>query len=131
MKKGKVTFAILTEFSKAFDTTAGYTFERTSYNRFPAKELHLFRDYLSNRQQLIEIVRRQQNIREGTDDFGVLQRFFNLYVRTISSNGKSNYFLYPDATTMLRHAKVVYLPQTTRADLDIKHTNTRNELFSL
>ena len=37
---------------------------------------------------------------------------FNLYLRTISSNGRSNHLLYTDDTTMLRRTKVINLPQT-------------------
>ena len=53
---------------------------------------------------------------------------FNLYVRTISSNGRSNYLLYADDTTMLRHSKVVNLPQTIKEmQHEMNEVNTWSE----
>ena len=56
MKKGEVTLAILADFSKAFDTVDYKTLLRELHTiGFSGRLLYLFRDYLSNRQQLFQI----------------------------------------------------------------------------
>ena len=117
MKKGEVTLAILADFSKAFDTVDYRTLLRELHTiGFSERLLYLFRDYLSNRQQLVQIddkISEKLQVNFGVPQGSILGPvLFNLYVRTISANGKSNYLLYADDTTMLRHSKVVNLPQT-------------------
>ena len=117
MKKGEVTLAILADFSKAFDTVDYRTLLRELHTiGFSERLLYLFRDYLSNRQQLVQIddkISKKLQVNFGVPQGSILGPvLFNLYVRTISANGKSNYLLYADDTTMLRHSKVVNLPQT-------------------
>ena len=116
MKKGEVTLAILADFSKAFDTVDYRTLLAELHAiGFSKKLLYLFKDYLSNRRHLVQI--DDKTSEKLQIDFGVPQGsilgpvLFNLYVRTISSNGRSNYLLYADDTTMLRHTKVVNLPK--------------------
>ena len=119
MKKGEVTLAILADFSKAFDTVDYRTLLAELHAiGFSEKLLYLFKDYLSNRHQLVQIDDKTSEMLQV--NFGVPQGsilgpvLFNLYVRTISSNGRSNYLLYADDTTMLRHTKVVNIPQTIK-----------------
>ena len=53
---------------------------------------------------------------------------FNLCMRTISANGKSNYLLYTNDTTMLRHSKVVNLQQTiNEMQHEMNEVNTWSE----
>ena len=92
----------------------------------------MFRDYLSNRHQLVQI--DDKTSEKLPIDFGVPQGsilgpvLFNLYVRTISSNGRSNYLLYADDTTMLRHTKVINLPQTiNEMQQEMNEVNTWSE----
>lgn len=133
MKKGEVTLAILADFSKAFDTVDYRTLLRELHTiGFSEKLLYLFRDYLSNRQQLVQI--DDKTSKKLQIDFGVPQGsilgpvLFNLYVRTISSNGTSNYLLYADDTTMLRHTKVVNLLQTiNEMQREMNEVNTWSE----
>ena len=110
MKKGEVTLAILADFSKALNTVDYRTLLRELHAiGFSERLLYLFRDYLSNRQHLVQI---DDKISEN---FLVFRKeasrpvHFNFYVRTISLNGKSNYLLYADDTTMLRNSKVINL----------------------
>ena len=118
MKKGEVTLTILAEFSKAFDTIDySKLLAELHVIGFSKKLLYLFRDYLSNCEQLVQI--DDKTSEKLQIDFGVPQGsilgpvLFNLYVKTISSNGRSNYLLYADDTTMLCHTKVVDLQNTT------------------
>ena len=137
MKKGEVTLAILADFSKAFDTVDYKTLLRELHTiGFSERLLYLFRDYLSKRQQLVQI--DDKTSEKLQVDFGVPQGsilgpvLFNLYVRTISSNGRSNYLLYADDTTMLRHTKVLNLPQTIKEmQLEMNEVNTWSEKKNL
>ena len=137
MKKGEVTLAILADFSKAFDTVDYRTFLRELHTiGFSERLLYLFRDYLSKRQQLVQI--DDKTSEKLQIDFGVPQGsilgpvLFNLYVRTISSNGRSNYLLYADDTTLLRHTKVLSLPQTIKEmQLEMNEVNTWSEKKNL
>ena len=102
-------------FSKAFDTVDYRTLLAELHAiGFSVKLLYLFKDYLSNRRQLVQI--DDKTSEKLQIEFGVPQGsilgpvLFNLYVRTISSNGRSYYLLYAEDTTMLRHTKVVNLP---------------------
>ena len=112
MKKGEV--AILADFSKAFDYRT--LLRELHAIVFSKRLLYLFIDYLSNRQQLVQIddkMSEKLQINFGVPQGSILGPvLFNLYVRTISANGNINYLLYADDTTMLRHSKVVNLPQT-------------------
>ena len=116
MKKGEVTLTILADFSKAFDTV-DYKVLLKELHRlgFSRNFLLLLKDYLSSRQQYVQVDDKSSSQLEV--EFGVPQGsilgpvLFNLYVTTISSNGRSTYLVYADDTTLLRHTKVINLPQ--------------------
>ena len=117
MKKGEVTLAILADFSKAFDTVDYQTLlKQLNELGFSKDLLLLLKDYLSNRQQFVQVDDKCSS--RLPVEFGVPQGsilgpiLFNLYVTTICLNGNSSYLLYADDTTLLRHAKPKDLPKT-------------------
>jgi len=137
MKKGEITLAILADFSKAFDTV-DYKILLEELHRlgFSKKLLFLLKDYLSDRQQYVQI---DDNASDRLHvEFGVPQGsilgliLFNLYVTTICSNGNSKYLIYADDTTLLRHTKVKDLPQIiNEMQLEMNNINRWSELRNL
>ena len=117
MQRGEVTLAVFADFSKAFDTVDyKILISHLSKIGFSNHLLKLISNYLSNRYQYVQI--DDQSSEKLLVNFGVPQGsilgpiLFNLYVTSINTNGPSEYLLYADDTTLLRHTKVVDLPTT-------------------
>ena len=130
MNRSEVTLAIFADFSKAFDTVDYKTLLQHLNNLgFSHQVLRLIGDYLTNRKQYVQV---DDKISERLEiNFGVPQGsilgpvLFNLYVTSIDSNGPSNYLLYADDTTLLRHTKVQNLQATiTSMQEELDNVNT-------
>ena len=117
MQRGEVTLAVFADFSKAFDTVDyKILLSHLSKIGFSNHLLKLISNYLSNRYQYVQV--DDLSSEKLLVNFGVPQGsilgpvLFNLYVTSISTNGPSEYLLYADDTTLLRHTKVINLPAT-------------------
>ena len=107
MKKGEITLAVFTDYSKAFDTVDFQVLLNKLHRLgFPKKFLIWTYSYLEGRQQFVQIDDRKSGLLPVA--FGVPQGFilgpvlFNLYME----KSDCNYLQYADDTSLYQHCKV-------------------------
>ena len=108
MKKGELTLAIFSDYSKAFDTVSFSTI-LTKLNKigFDRKALLLMANYLTDRKQFVQIDDKVSSF--GTCLFGVPQGsvlgpiLFNLYVADLQDSDLGPVCQYADDTTQYEH----------------------------
>jgi hypothetical protein len=114
MKKGEITLAVFTDYSKAFDTVDFQVFILNKFHRigFSKDFLIWIYSYLDGRQQFVQIDDGQSRLLPVT--FGVPQGsilgpvLFNLYMADLQGEKSSdcNYLQYADDTSLYKHCKV-------------------------
>ena len=151
MNKGEITIAVMTDFSKAFDTVAYETvLQKLHQFGFSKHALKWFASYLSKRKQFVQIDDRESSELEVT--FGVPQGLilgpvlFNLYVNDLAKNLPTpvKAHQYADDTTLYAHCKPSSIDQcyaeiqeaidelsswSSHNNLVLNSTKTRTMLF--
>ena len=112
MKKGEITLAVFTDYSKAFDTVDFQVLLNKLHRLgFPKKFLIWTYSYLEGRQQFVQIDDRKSGLLPVA--FGVPQGsilgpvLFNLYMADLQDEKSDcNYLQYADDTSLYQHCKV-------------------------
>ena len=111
MNTSEVTFEILLEFSKAFDTIDHLTMLQKRFTvNFFVEALKLIQSYISERQQYVQIDDKTSSTK--LNNFGLPQggilgpMLFNLYMVDIVDNISCNSLQYVDDTTLYQHCKL-------------------------
>ena len=111
MNTSEVTFGILLEFSKAFDTIDHLTMLQKRFTvNFFVEALKLIQSYISERQQYVQIDDKTSSTK--LNNFGLPQgsilgpMLFNLYMVDIVDNISCNSLQYVDDTTLYQHCKL-------------------------
>lgn len=113
-KRGEVTFMVLADYSKAFDTVKFKAILMKMHEMgFSKKFLYWVFDYLCNRRQFVQIDDKPSEMCKV--EFGVPQGtilgpiFFNLYVADLHKTVQCSCYQYADDTTFYQHTKVANL----------------------
>ena len=135
MKKGEITLAVFTDYSKAFDTVDFRILLKKLYDLgFPTDFLLWIHSYLYGRKQFVQIDDRKSGLLPVS--FGVPQGsilgpvLFNLYMADLQ-NGKfdCNYLQYADDTSLYQHSKVKNLSKCVddmQKELDLANSWSKN-----
>ena len=111
MDKGEVTIAVLTDFSKAFDTVDYPTLIRKLHSINISKEtLKLIASYLTERSQYVQVddkLSSSEHINFGVPQGSILWPIlFNIYVSDMKDNCKNcTCTQYADDSNMYKHCK--------------------------
>ena len=118
-KKGEVTLKVYADYSKAFDTVQLRSVLIKMYGLgFSKLFLHWMINYLTNRQQLVQINESKSSL--FTVEFGVPQgsvlgpAIFNLYVDDLQEKLQLPCYQYADDTSFYTHSKVCDLDSAVK-----------------
>ena len=129
MKKGELSLAIFSDYSKAFDTVSYSTIlKKLNKVGFGKDSLLLMTNYLTNRQQFVQVDDKTSTY--GSCNFGVPQGsvlgpiLFNLYVSDLQDNDTGPVCQYADDTTQYNHFKL------NKLNSSVKHLEDRLSLLN-
>jgi hypothetical protein len=118
-KKGEVTLMVYADYSKAFDTVQFRSVLTKMHGLgFSKSFLHWMINYLTNRQQLVQINDSKSSLL--TVEFGVPQgsvlgpAIFNLYVADLQEKLQLPCYQYADDTSFYTHSKVCDLDSVVK-----------------
>ena len=111
MKRGEISLAVFSDYSKAFDTVRYSTIiKKLSKIGFDSNTLLLMTSYLTDRKQYVQVNDKQSTY--GICNFGVPQGsvlgpiLFNLYVSDLQDHDTGPVCQYADDTTQYSHFKL-------------------------
>ena len=110
MNTSEVTFGILHDYSKAFDTIDHLTLLAKLYQlNFPVQVVKLIHSYISQRKQFVEVDDKNSSVK--LNNFGVPQGsilgpvLFNLYIFDLVENVTCDSLQHADDSTLYKHSK--------------------------
>ena len=117
-KKSEVTLTVMADYSKAFDTV-NYSIlvEKMRTLKFSNSFINLITDYLSDRQQFVQIDNKKsvlRNVNSGVPQGSILgPTLFNLYVYDLAENTQSSSLQFADDSTFYRSCKATQIGECT------------------
>ena len=107
LNKGKVALAVLADYSKAFDTVTYSTLiKELKMLKFSNSFIHLIIDYLSDRQQFVQIDDRKspnRHVKFGLPQGSILgTALFNAYVHDLTVHAQSSTIQFLDDLTFYK-----------------------------
>ena len=139
-KKGDVTLAVMADYSKAFDNLNYSTLvTKLHLFKFSYSFIDLIIDYLSDRQQYVQIDDKKSNLRKvkyGVPQGNILgPTLFNIYVHDLTDHRNSSFIQFPDDSTFYRKCKakqlLIYANELTNDLISIeKWSQDSNLIFN-
>jgi hypothetical protein len=110
MHRGKVTLAVMADFSKAFDTVDYETLIRKLHLlNFSKTSMRMLANYLSDRRQFAQVnetISKELTVTNGVPQGSILGPIhFNIYVSDMSGETDAEMIQYADDTSMYRFSK--------------------------